>query len=159
MSYQGFPDWDKLTCDGVQKGIQDLQMTLMKISDPSVRAEYEQQIEIGKGYFLKVCNIPQLPYGLPDDINPLKGNPKNCEVEWIKELKFRENFGPSIRKTKPDETKEEFMARCQAENGIVITDPIKPIVDAIKPKTEEEEYRNFIYLAMAGIGVYLLLSE
>lgn len=30
--------------------------------------------------------------------------------------------------------------------------------DAIKPKTEEEEYRNFIYLVMAGIGAYLILS-
>lgn len=28
MSYQGFPDWDKLTCDGIQIGIQDLQKTL-----------------------------------------------------------------------------------------------------------------------------------
>lgn len=96
-------------------------------------------------------------YGEPQ--NPIKGNPKNCEVEWIKELKFREKFGPSIRKTKPDETKEEFMARCQSENGIVITDPIKPIVDVIKPKTEEEEYRNFIFLTMAAVGVYLILSE
>lgn len=33
------------------------------------------------------------------------------------------------------------------------------VVDAIKPKTEEEEYRNFIYLVMAGIGAYLILSE
>lgn len=62
-----FPDWDKLSCDGVQKGVQDLQMTLMtsKFSDPAIRAEYERQIEIGKGYFTKVCNLPQPPYGLP----------------------------------------------------------------------------------------------
>lgn len=157
MSYQGFPDWDKLTCDGVQKGIQDLQMTLMTISDPSVRAAYEQQIEMGKGYFVKVCNIPRPPYGFPDRVkNPLKGNPKDCEVEWIKELKRREKVGPYIKLSKPLETKDEFMARCQ---GTTPVDPIKPIVEAIKPKTEEEEYRNFIFLVMAGIGAYLILSE
>ena len=43
--------------------------------------------------------------------------------------------------------------------GITSVNPVEKVVEAIKPKTEEEEYRNFIYLAMAGIGVYLLLSE
>jgi len=53
---------------------------------------------------------------------------------------------------------------CMGRGGVKQTiptpvNPVEKVVEAIKPKTEEEEYRNFIYLAMAGIGVYLLLSE
>lgn len=59
------------------------------------------------------------------------------------------------------QTKEEYIKSCKEKYGIKNTfpDAVKPIVDAIKPKTEEEEYRNFIFLAMAAVGVYLILSE
>ena len=159
MSYQGFPDWDKLTCDGIQIGIQDLQKTLMtsKFSDSSVRAAYEQQIEIGKGYFQKVCNIPQLPYGRPPD-----------------PFGYGEGYGyeQQINKCKGDFRVECNDGTCDVTNGAVApcltrggvkgitsVNPVEKVVEAIKPKTEEEEYRNFIYLAMVGIGVYLILSE
>ena len=43
--------------------------------------------------------------------------------------------------------------------GITSVNPVEKVVDVIKPKTEEEEYRNFIFLTMAAVGVYLILSE
>lgn len=50
-------------------------------------------------------------------------------------------------------------APCSGNAGGVKVNPVEKVVDAIKPKTEEEEYRNFIFLAMAAVGVYLILSE
>jgi len=82
---------------------------------------------------------------------------KNCEQKYVEYLAYIKKYGPQIKIMQ--KTKEEFMAEC---NGTTIPTPVNPVekvVEAIKPKTEEEEYRNFIYLAMAGIGVYLLLSE
>jgi len=82
---------------------------------------------------------------------------KSCEQQYLEYLAYIKKYGPQIRMIQ--KTKEEFMAEC---NGTTIPTPVNPVekvVEAIKPKTEEEEYRNFIYLAMAGIGVYLLLSE
>lgn len=115
-------------------------------------ATYDEYGRRTSGYALPV----KLENKCVKQVNPIKGNPKDCEVEWIKELKRREKVGPYIKLSKPLETKDEFMARCQ---GTTPVDPIKPIVEAIKPKTEEEEYRNFIFLVMAGIGAYLILSE
>lgn len=43
--------------------------------------------------------------------------------------------------------------------GITSVNPVEKVVDVIKPKTEEEEYRNFIFLTMAAVGIYLILSE
>ncbi len=60
LTLVSFPDWDKLTCDGVQIGIQDLQTTLMtsRFSDPAIRTEYERQIEMGKSIYFKKCALP-----------------------------------------------------------------------------------------------------
>jgi len=84
---------------------------------------------------------------------------KNCEQQYLEHLAYIKKYGPAYSPQIRMMTKEEFMAEC---NGTTIPTPVNPVekvVEAIKPKTEEEEYRNFIYLAMAGIGVYLLLSE
>lgn len=79
----------------------------------------------------------------------------SCEQLWIEHLQFIEEYGPQI-KMMPI-TKEEFIAKCKGTSNSV--NPVEKVVDVIKPKTEEEEYRNFIYLVMAGVGVYLILSE
>jgi len=58
-----FPDWNNLSCDGIKNGILDLQNTLMvsRFSDPSIRAEYENQVAKGKLIYEKKCGKTDAP--------------------------------------------------------------------------------------------------
>jgi len=58
-----FPDWNNLSCDGIKNGILDLQNTLMvsRFSDPSIRAEYENQVSKGKLIYEKKCGKTDAP--------------------------------------------------------------------------------------------------
>lgn len=85
----------------------------------------------------------------------LKTRCVSCEQKWIEHLQFIKKYGPQIKMMPV--TKEEFIAKCKGTT--IPTSPVEKIVETIKPKTEEEEYRNFIFLTMAAIGVYLILSE
>ena len=81
----------------------------------------------------------------------------SCEQLWIEHLQFIEEYGPQI-KMMPI-TKEDFIAKCKGTKIPTPVNPVEKVVDVIKPKTEAEEYRNFIFLTMAAVGVYLILSE
>lgn len=58
-----FPDWGSLSCDAIKNGILDLQNTLMtsKFSDPAIRAEYENQVQLGKNMYERKCGAQQPP--------------------------------------------------------------------------------------------------
>lgn len=58
-----FPDWNNLSCDAIKNGILDLQNTMMvsRFSDPSIRAEYENQVSKGKLIYEKKCGKTDAP--------------------------------------------------------------------------------------------------
>lgn len=58
-----FPDWNNLSCQAIKNGITDLQNTLMtsKFSDPAIRAEYENQVAMGKLIYEKKCSQADIP--------------------------------------------------------------------------------------------------
>lgn len=58
-----FPDWNNLSCQAIKNGITDLQNTLMtsKFSDPAIRAEYENQVAMGKLIYEKKCSQADTP--------------------------------------------------------------------------------------------------
>lgn len=54
--------------------------------------------------------------------------------------------------------KEEFIKSCKAKYGIKET-PVEVVTTALKPTTEEGEYKTWIIATMIGVGLYLILAN
>jgi hypothetical protein len=116
-----------------------------------------RMIQKTKEEFMAECNGTKIPTPVPLPL--LDGYGEGYGYEQLNKCKG--DFKVECNDGSCDVT-NGAVAPCLTRGGvkgITSVNPVEKVVEAIKPKTEEEEYRNFIYLAMAGIGVYLLLSE
>jgi len=81
-----------------------------------------------------------------------------CEKEWEAMNLFCSTKGKGSNYCNIYKSKEEFIKSCKAKYGIKET-PVEVVTTALKPTTEEGEYKTWILATMIGVGLYLILGS
>jgi hypothetical protein len=134
--------------------------------------EPESQADCGEGMtFYRKQKTGEI---YTQEYNPAQCIPNDkCEKDWEALNLFCATKGAdmptqaNICVELSKQTKADYIKSCKEKYGIKETSPLlekpKEVIDkvttALKPQTEEAEYRTWIVATIIGVGLYLILSS